>query len=155
MKRRTFLKGSLTSGVLVVAASAGLLKPGKVLAAAYPEAAFKTEISPEEALNTALGVSGDMADSGDINIKAPLQAENGAVVPIKVETSLPAEAIAIVAVKNPAPLTTFVNLTGAGGFYSARIKMGQTSDVHAVVKSGGKLLKATQQIKVTVGGCGG
>ncbi len=154
MKRRTFLKGSLTSAVLVVAASAGLLKPGKVLAAAYPEAAFKTEISPEEALKSALGM-GDMADSGDIDIKAPLQAENGAVVPIKVETSLPAEAIAIVAVKNPAPLTTFVNLTGAGGFYSARIKMGQTSDVHAVVKSGGKLFKATQQIKVTVGGCGG
>ncbi len=154
MKRRTFLKGSLTSGVLAVAAGAGLLKPNQVLAAAYPEAAFKTEISPGEALQAALGAS-DMSDSGDIKIKAPLQAENGAVVPIKVETSLPAEAIAIVAVKNPAPLTTFVNLNGAGGFYSARIKMGQSSDVHAVVKSGGKLMKATQQIKVTVGGCGG
>ncbi len=153
MQRRTFLKGSLASGALAVAAGAGLLKPTKVLAA-WPEAAFETKITPEDALKTALGMS-DAADSGDIKIKAPLQAENGAVVPIKVETSLPAEAIAIVAVANPAPLATFVNLTGAGGFYSARIKMQQTSNVHAVVKSGGKLMKATQQIKVTVGGCGG
>ena len=154
MKRRTILKGSLATGVLAVAAGAGLLKPDRVLAAPYPQAAFKADISTEEALKNALGVS-DVSDSGDIKIAAPLQAENGAVVPIKVETSLPAEAIAIVAVKNPSPMTTFVNLSGAGGFYSARIKMGQTSDVHAVVKSGGKLFKATQQIKVTVGGCGG
>ena len=154
MKRRTFLKGSLASGVLAVAAGAGVLKPGQVLAAEYPAAAFKREISTEEALKASLGMS-EMSDSGDIKIKAPLQAENGAVVPIKVETTLPAEVIAIVSVKNPAPLTTFVNLSGAGGFYSARIKMGQTSDVHAIVKSGGKLMKATQQIKVTVGGCGG
>jgi sulfur-oxidizing protein SoxY len=153
MKRRTFLKGSLASSALAVAAGAGLLKPSQVLAA-WPEAAFKTEITPGDALKAALGAS-DMADSGDIKIKAPLQAENGAVVPIKVETSLPAEAIAIVAVANPAPMTTFVNLMGAGGFYSARIKMQETSDVHAVVKAGGKLSKATQQIKVTVGGCGG
>jgi sulfur-oxidizing protein SoxY len=35
------------------------------------------------------------------------------------------------------------------------MKMGKTSDVKVVVKSGGKLYAATQQIKVTVGGCGG
>jgi sulfur-oxidizing protein SoxY len=58
--------------------------------------------------------------------------------------------------KNPQPLTTAVDLTGgASGFYSARIKMGQTSNVYAYVKSGGKLYRAGQQIKVTVGGCGG
>jgi sulfur-oxidizing protein SoxY len=35
------------------------------------------------------------------------------------------------------------------------MKMGKTSDVKVVVKSQGKLHQATQQIKVTVGGCGG
>jgi sulfur-oxidizing protein SoxY len=33
--------------------------------------------------------------------------------------------------------------------------MGQTSDVHAVLKSGGKLYSAKQTVKVTAGGCGG
>ncbi|MHB1142749.1 MAG: thiosulfate oxidation carrier protein SoxY, partial [Sulfuricaulis sp.] len=41
------------------------------------------------------------------------------------------------------------------GYFSARMKMGQTSDVVAVVKAGGKLYTARQNVKVTVGGCGG
>lgn len=153
MKRRTFLKGSMTASALVVATGAGLLKPTQVLAAAWPEAAFKAKKVDE--VTQALFGGTDAADSKDISIKAPLQAENGAVVPIKVSTSLPAEMIAIVAEKNPSPLTTSVDLSGAGGFYSARIKMGQTSNVYAYVKSGGKVYRAGQQIKVTVGGCGG
>ena len=154
MKRRTFLKGSMATSALAVAAGAGLLKPTRVLAAAWPEAAFAAD--KMDAAVKALFGSSDATESGDIKIKAPLQAENGAVVPLKVETSLPAEMIAIVAEKNPSPLTTAVDLSGgAKGFYSARIKMGQTSDVYAFVKAGGKLYHAKQQIKVTVGGCGG
>ena len=154
MKRRTFIKGSVASGALVVAAGAGLLKPGQVLAGDWPNAAFDAK-KMDEAVKSLFGTS-DAAESGDIKIKAPLQAENGAVVPLKVETSLPAEWIAIVAEKNPSPLTTAVDLTGgAAGYYSARIKMGQTSDVYAYVKAGGKVYMAKQQIKVTVGGCGG
>ena len=96
------------------------------------------------------------ADSKAISIKAPLQAENGAVVPITVSTSLPnVEAIAILVKENAQPLVASVALTGASGFFSARMKMGKTSDVKVAVKSGGKLHVATQQIKVTVGGCGG
>lgn len=154
MKRRVFLKGTLAGGALSVAAAAGLLRPTRVMAAAWPETAFKST-EAGAAVNALFGTT-DAADSGDIDIKAPLQAENGAVVPIKVETGMPAEMIAIVSVKNPFPLTTAVDLSGgASGYYSARIKMGQTSDVIAYVKSGGKLYKASQQIKVTVGGCGG
>jgi sulfur-oxidizing protein SoxY len=33
--------------------------------------------------------------------------------------------------------------------------MGQTSPVNCYVKAGGKLYMASQEIKVTVGGCGG
>lgn len=153
MKRRTFLKGSMTASALVVATGAGLLKPTQVLAAAWPEAAFKAK-KVDEVTQALFGGTG-AEDSKDIKIKAPLQAENGAVVPIKVSTSMPAEMIAIVAEKNPSPLTTSVDLSGAGGFYSARIKMGATSNVYAYVKSGGKVYRAGQQIKVTVGGCGG
>jgi sulfur-oxidizing protein SoxY len=36
-----------------------------------------------------------------------------------------------------------------------RVKMGQTSNVYALVKSDGKFFMATKEIKVTLGGCGG
>lgn len=41
------------------------------------------------------------------------------------------------------------------GFISTRIKMGQSSNVIAVVKADGKLHSARKEVKVTIGGCGG
>ena len=106
---------------------------------------------------TKSAVGGDGAASADIKIKAPLQAENGAVVPVKVETSLAdVTSIAIMVAENPTPLATKVDLSGdAVGFYSTRVKMGKTSEIIAYVNSGGKILKSTATVKVTVGGCGG
>jgi sulfur-oxidizing protein SoxY len=154
INRRTFLKGTVAGSVLAVAASAGLLTPTRVLAAAWPAAAFDAK-SVDDALKSLYGTSA-ATDSKAISIKAPIQAENGAVVPIAVSTSLPnVEAIAIMVAGNNQPLVANVNLNGAVGYFSARMKMGKTSDVKVVVKSGGKLHMATQQIKVTVGGCGG
>jgi sulfur-oxidizing protein SoxY len=154
INRRTFLKGTVAGSVLAVAASAGLLTPTRVLAAAWPAAAFDAK-SVDDALKSLYGTSA-AADSKAITIKAPIQAENGAVVPIAVSTSLAnVEAIAIMVAGNNQPLVANVNLNGAVGYFSARMKMGKTSDVKVIVKSGGKLHMATQQIKVTVGGCGG
>ena len=154
MNRRTFLKGTVAGSVLAVAASAGLLTPTRVLAAAWPAAAFDAK-TIDDALKGLYGTS-TAADSKAITIKAPIQAENGAVVPIAVSTSLPGvESIAIFVQANERPLIASVALTGAEGYFSARMKMGKTSDVKVVVKSGGKLHTASQQIKVTVGGCGG
>ncbi len=154
MKRRSFLKGSMAGAALAVAAGAGLLKPSRVLAAEWPEVALSSN-ELDAAMQAAFG-STDVTDSDAVQIKAPLQAENGAVVPIQVSTTVPAEKIAIIAEKNPIPMVTVLNAgDGAGGLYSVRIKMGETSPVHCVVSSGGKLLRATQEIKVTVGGCGG
>ena len=82
MKRRSFLTGSMAGAVLAVAAGAGLLMPRRVVAAAWPETALSTN-ELDAALNAAFG-SSDVTDSDDIEIKAPLQAENGAVVPIQV-----------------------------------------------------------------------
>ena len=156
MKRRVFVKGSLAASTLAVAAGAGLLSPTRVLAAAWPENAFGQR--PEaDALNAFFGTS-EVTESDQVALKAPLQAENGAVVPIKVMTTLPnVESIAVVAEKNPAPFTTGLEVMGggAGAMYSARIKMGQTSPVKCYVKSGGKVYMTAQEIKVTVGGCGG
>ncbi|KAA3631160.1 MAG: thiosulfate oxidation carrier protein SoxY [Proteobacteria bacterium] len=154
MKRRNFLKGSMASAALAVAAGAGLLKPTRVLAANWPEAALSAD-NVDAAMQAAFGTT-DVTDSGDVQIKAPLQAENGAVVPIQVSTTANADKIAIISEKNPVPMVTMLDAgEGAGGLFSVRIKMGETSPVHCIVSSGGKLLRATQEIKVTVGGCGG
>lgn len=154
LHRRTFLKGTLATSVVAVAAGAGLLKPTRVLAAEWPKNAFDAK-SVEDTLKNLYGDS-QAAASGSIKIKAPIQAENGAVVPISVSTTLPnVESIAVMVEKNERPLVCNVNLKGAEGYFSARMKMGSTSDVVCVVKSGGKLYSAKQNIKVTVGGCGG
>ncbi len=153
--RRTFLKGTLAGGVLTVAASAGLLKPTQVLAAAWPKSAFDAKTM--DATISGLYGNASVAPNAAITIKAPLQAENGAVVPITVSTTLAnVESIAILVEKNATPLVCSVALmNGAQGYFSARMKMGKTSDVKVIVKAGGKLHSASQQIKVTVGGCGG
>ena len=155
VKRRTFLKGSLAGSALVLAAGAGLLKPGRVLAAEWPKKAFDAKTMPE-AISSLFG-STAAAASKDIMIKAPLQAENGAVVPITVSTKMDnVESIGLMVEKNATPLVANVALSnGAAGYFSARMKMGRTSNVTAFVKAGGKLYSASQEIKVTVGGCGG
>ena len=154
MKRRTFLKGTVASSALAVAAGAGLLRSGQVLAADWPASAFAAK---DLATATKEAMGSDGKESKDIKIKAPLQAENGAVVPIKVETSLAdVKSIAIMVANNPTPMATKVDFSGDSvGYYSTRVKMGKTSDVVAYVNSGGKVLKASAMVKVTVGGCGG
>lgn len=153
MKRRTFVGGGLAGATVMVAASAGLLSPRMVLAS-YPEEAFGAK-SVDSALSSLLG--GASAETSDkVTVKAPDIAENGAVVPITVETDLDAESISIIAVNNPSPLVgTFDMAENTEGYVSTRIKMGKTSDVMAVVKAGGKLYKSAKEVKVTIGGCGG
>jgi len=154
MKRRVFLKGTLAASTVGVLAGAGLLAPRAVLAA-WPKAAFDAT-SVGDALK---GVYGDGAasDSSSINIKAPDIAENGAVVPVSVTSSLPnVDSITIMSASNVNPMAASFGLpAGTAAYVSTRIKMAKTSDVVAVVKSGGKLYKAAKNVKVTIGGCGG
>ena len=102
-----------------------------------------------------LGASG-LIESKDIIITAPDIAENGAIVPVAVTSRIPnTQSIAIVAEKNPFPLAaSFDILAGGDSYVSTRLKMGQTSDVRAVVKADGKFYTASTEVKVTVGGCG-
>jgi sulfur-oxidizing protein SoxY len=154
MQRRTFLQGSLAGGAVAVAVGAGLLSPRNVLAA-WPSAAFEAK-SVQDAMSSLFG-SADSTASGDIQIKAPDIAENGAVVPVSVSTSIGnTNKIAIIAEKNGQPLAASFELgQGTKGFISTRIKMGKTSDVIAVVEAGGKRFSARKNVKVTIGGCGG
>ena len=153
MERRLFLKSTLAGSAVAVAAGAGLLTPNAVLAA-WPEAAFGSK-AVDDALKALYGSSSTSA--GDITITAPDIAENGAVVPVTVETNISnVEGIALLVREANSPLVADYVMGGtAGGMVATRIKMGGTSDVVAVVKAGGSLYSASQQIQVTVGGCGG
>ncbi|MGI9302265.1 MAG: thiosulfate oxidation carrier protein SoxY [Gammaproteobacteria bacterium] len=152
IKRRTFLHAALAAAAAGMATVAGLLSP-RALWATRPTDVFETE-SFDDVLE-ALG--GEPAESGEIKIRAPDIAENGAVVPVTVQTTLDkVEAISIVVENNPNPLAASFDLTGgAGGMVSTRIKMAETSPVVAVVKADGKLYSAAREVKVTIGGCGG
>ena len=79
------------------------------------------------------------------------------VVPVAVASKLPnTQSIAILVEKNPSSLAAqFDILPGTEANVGTRVKMGQSSNVHAVVKAGGKYYVATKEIKVTLGGCGG
>jgi sulfur-oxidizing protein SoxY len=153
MKRRTFLKGSLAAGTVGVAVSAGLLTPSSVLAA-WPKDAMEAK-GMDDALK-ATGMAG-ASDSKDIKIKAPDIAENGAVVPVTVDSNIAgATTMAIFAKENGSPLTSSYDLgKGTEAYISTRIKMGKTSDIIAVVKAGDKSYMSSKNVKVTIGGCGG
>jgi len=152
MKRRIFLKGSVAAGAVGLAA--GVLTPQAVLAA-WPAAAFESK-DMGAALKGLFG--SDAAEASDaIKIKAPDIAENGAVVPITIETDMEGVTqIALIAKENATPVVSDFHLTEQSvPFVSTRIKMGKTGDVVAIVKAGGKMMKAHKSVKVTIGGCGG
>lgn len=153
-KRRLFLKSTLATGAVVAAAGTGLLRPTTVLAA-WPEKAFNAT-SIEAAIADLYG-SGSTTESGGVELKAPEIAENGAVVPITVKSSLSdVNSIAIIVAGNGRPMAAELKLTPkALPMFATRVKVAKSSKVIAVVQQGDKLLSASKDVKVTVGGCGG
>ena len=147
--RRRFLQlGARVAGALALLP----WLPGSAWAASL-EAIFK-----EKAVDAVLkGLGGDVQPSDQVTIVTPDIAENGAVVPIGVTSSIPkTESIAILIEKNPNMLTAVFDIpAGTEPSVSTRIKMGQSSNVYALVKADGKYYLASKEIKVTLGGCGG
>jgi sulfur-oxidizing protein SoxY len=94
--------------------------------------------------------------SSDIQIIAPDKAENGAVVQIEVTSRiLKTESIAIFVENNPTALiANFEFGEGAEGFVVTRIKMAETSDVIAVIRSGNRYFSAKKRVEVFENGCG-
>jgi sulfur-oxidizing protein SoxY len=120
----------------------------------WPADAFKQK-SEADALKTLYGKSAEASDK--VNLDAPEIAENGAVVPIAITSTLPnVTGIAILVLENPFTLAAAYKIPeGTQAAAASRLKMAKTTKVVAVVESGGKLYSATKEVKVTVGGCGG
>lgn len=146
MQRRKLIRGFLML-------AAAMAVP-RWLLAARPDKAFEAT-SPDEAISELFGAV--PADSAEVQMKIPDIAENGAVVPVTISTSLAnVESISVVVDNNPTPLAASFDLgPRAAANVSVRIKMGQSSQVRAIVKADGKLYSTNKEVKVTIGGCGG
>jgi len=155
--RRMILKGAAVCGVagLGLADLPFLLQQAQAAdAKGWPTEAFKQK-SEADVLKALYGKSAAASDK--IDVDAPEIAENGAVVPIAVSSSLPkVTAMAVLVLNNPNTLAAAYRIPeGTEAMMANRLKMGKTSKVVAVVESDGKLYTASKEVKVTVGGCGG
>jgi sulfur-oxidizing protein SoxY len=150
--RRQFLKLLATSFAGVGIIALGWLRP--VRAAEWNKSAFDSK-----ALTDALANIGakTLSESDQIVLRAPEIAENGAIVPVEVESKIPGtQSIYILADKNPQPLAASFDFSEAmEPFVALRIKMSESSNVRVVVKTAGGFFETVKEVKVTIGGCGG
>jgi sulfur-oxidizing protein SoxY len=146
-RRRVVASGSVFSAL----AALGLVPTAAH--ASRNENAFNAKTVAEAI--AALG--GAPATSKEIVITSPDIAENGAVVPISVQSNLPkTQEIYLLVEKNPNPFAAAFSIPdGTEAYVQTRVKMGQSSNVHAIVKADGKLYSIVKETKVTLGGCGG
>ena len=161
MTRRSAL-GTL-GAVGVAVASGTLTAPARARAQAQSPA-FGLQESVQDGLKRVFGGRPMKDGTALIKLELPPIAENGAVVPVSVEVNAPmtpasyVKNIWIVADKNRIPIVARATLTPESGqaFVGANIRLGETTDVRAIVEqSDGTLLTAKREVKVTVGGCGG
>ena len=148
--RRETLKQSL--------AAAGLLGATGL----FPQHAFAFNRAAFDAKNIADAVKAYGAsapvESKDVSLTAPDIAENGAVVPMAVASTLPnLKHLLVLVEKNPNALVAKFDVSDAvEPNFATRAKMGQTSDVFAVaITKDNKAFFTKKEVKVTLGGCGG
>ena len=128
----------------------------------FPQFAWAANKTAFEAKSMADAVKayggGVPTESKDVTLTAPDIAENGAVVPMAVATTLAGVKHLLVLVeKNPNALVAKFDVSDAmEANVATRAKMGQTSDVYAVaITNDGKAYYTKKEVKVTLGGCGG
>jgi sulfur-oxidizing protein SoxY len=153
--RRLILKGF--GSIALIGLGGVSLAPLPARAAAndrYPEEAFKQK-SDADAIKSLYGRTAEASDK--VKLDAPEIAENGAVVPVSVTTTLPAvTSISFFVSENPNALAaSYAIAEGTVPSVANRLKMQKTTKLIAIVESEGKLYSATKEVKVTVGGCGG
>ena len=149
--RRQLLKNG---GLLGLTAAFGSAIAPRLAFAAWNKAAFDGKTLADT--YKAMGAEG-AKESGEVQLLASDIAENGAVVPLQAVSKLPnTTQISFLVEKNPNMLAASFDISpDMVADVTTRIKMGQTSNVIALVKADGKFYTATKEIKVTLGGCGG
>jgi sulfur-oxidizing protein SoxY len=149
-RRETLKHTAVVAGLL---AGTGLFP--RMAVAAWNGAAFEAKNMNDAA--KAFG-AGAPTESKDVQLTAPDIAENGAVVPMTVASTLPnVKALLVLVEKNPNALVAKFDVTPAvDANFATRAKMGQSSDVYAVaITNDNKAFFTKKEVKVTLGGCGG
>lgn len=97
-----------------------------------------------------------ITDSPEILVNLPTNAENGAVVPITIQSQLDnIDRVYIWAEKNPTPLVAEFELAKDVAVHiTARIKLAESSHVIVIARQGQQLLRNLQWVNVMQGGCG-
>lgn len=159
ISRRVFLQSSAGGTALLLASATGFLPR---FAQAATEAAgpvdARTEFQGHTLDEVVKALGGTTAErSTEIAFQAPEIAENGAVVPLVIESKLPGtRMIAIVSEKNPHALTAVFHIPdGTDPYVMTRVKIAETSTVTALVQTDTGFFYTDQLVKVTLGGCGG
>lgn len=139
---------------LLVGGTAAMLMPFQVFAT-WASSAFNSTKLEDAYIN----LFGDtpITESNKITLKVPKIAENGGAVPISIKTTLKnVETINVFVKDNPQPLTASFHIPkGTLADISTRIRLAKTSTVTTVIKANGVLYSKSQEVKVTIGGCGG
>jgi len=148
LERRSFLT------LVSLMAAAGLFPAGSARSEEWNIAAFAAKNTNE--LLKILG-AGTPKLSAEVVLTAPEIGENGALVPIEIESKLPGtRSIAILIEKNPNTLAaTFTIPDGTLPWLQTRVKMAETCNLYVLVNAAGEFYYTTKEVKVTVGGCGG
>ncbi len=148
MKRRKFVKRIIAIPLF-----------GSLLKSAASLAEWNVEAYAAEEENAALDIffgGRQITESDAISIGVYDLIENGAVVPVKIESDLPAvKSISILVENNPNPLIAHFDLSPeCRAFIATRIKVGAPSDIIAIVQSEDKLYSKRKFVEVVEGGCG-
>jgi sulfur-oxidizing protein SoxY len=95
-------------------------------------------------------------ESVQVVLSVPAVAEDGAVVPVTLESLIPAsDRLVLLVEKNPVPLVArFHFAREALPYVSLRIRLNVSCDVVALARSGGRYFMARKPVRVVVGGCG-
>jgi sulfur-oxidizing protein SoxY len=149
-----------TTGVNRRTVLAGIGAGAAALAAA-PKMALADKAAADAEIAKIL--KGAAPKEGKVKISLPQIAENGNTVPFTVTVDSPMTAadhvkeIHVIAEGNPSPQVATFRFTPTGkAQVSMRMRLGKTQDVRAVaLMSDGSAYEARQEIKVTIGGCGG
>ena len=153
-QRRTVLKTGSSLGLAGLLASLGLLTTQQAWAD-WNKAAFDAQ-TLSDALK-ALGVVAVPAASSDILMTIPDVVEDGALVPVAVESRIAnTRMLSLLVEKNPNALAaSFTFPEGTEPYLATRLKMDQSCDVLALVKTDDGFFMARQMVIVIQGGCGG
>jgi len=153
ISRRMFVRAAAGGVVLSTSFGSSLLTPRRATAALPPQTFFAA--SPTAAISAVLGTDQTPLNAA-VELEIPSMVEVADMVPLSVTTTLDdVESITIVADDNPNPVIAHYRLTPLLWPYIAtRVRLAKSGNVHALVKAGGAVHRATKHVAISISGCG-